>query len=255
MGASAAKSAANTQAQASRDAAQMQQQQFGQLQQNLQPYMQAGQTGLGGLMGILGLPGGSNAGSAGGMANLLSTPFSFNPSDLENTPGYQFTRDQALKAMNNQNSAQGLGLSGAQQKGLLQYASGLANQTYGDQYNRALQQFTANYGLASDQANRLAALAGMGQNSAAGMGNAGMQTATNMGNMLMGGANAQAAGRIGSANAMSAGIGGLSNNALLYSMLNNGNMGAATSGIGSGLGGIYGGQESAIGTGNYAGYA
>jgi hypothetical protein len=252
---SAAKSAANTQAQAAHDAAGVQQQQFEQMQQNLSPYMEAGKTGLGGLLGVLGLPGGVNTGNAGTLSNILSTPFSFNPSDLENTPGYQFTREQGLKALNNQNSSQGLGLSGAQQKGLLQYATGLANQTYGDQYNRALQQFTTNYGLASDQANRLAALVGMGQSSAAGVGNAGIQTGSNIGNLLTGAANAQAAGRIGSANAISSGIGGLSNAGLLYSMLNNGNMGMAASGTGNGIGGIYGGQESAIGTGNYAGYA
>lgn len=270
----AAKSAANTQADAANRSAdlqaqaamqgqQIQQQQFNQLQKNLQPYMQAGQTGLGGLMGILGLPGGSNTGSAGGMSNLLSTPFSFDPSQLENTPGYQFTLQQALKSMNNQNSAQGMGLSGAQQKGLLQYASGLANQTYGDQYNRSLQQFMSNYGIASDQANRLAALTSMGQNAAAGVGNAGMQTGSNIANLLMGGANAQAnlltgaanaqaAGRIGSANAINAGIGGLANNGLLYSLLNNNGTIGANSGMQTG---IYGGNESAIGTGNYAGYA
>lgn len=223
------------------------------MQGNLQPYMQAGQTGLGGLLGILGLPGGSNTGTAGALASKLNTPFNFDPSQLENTPGYEFTLQQGLKALNNQNSAQGLGLSGAQQKGLLGFATGLANQTYGDQYNRALQQFTANYGLASDQANRLAALAGLGQSSAAGVGNAGIQTGSNIGNLMTGAANAQAAGRIGAANAMNSTIGGLSNNAMLYSLLNNGSMNPAVTGNMNT--GIYGGNESAMGIGDYAGYA
>jgi|SRR6185369_3954413 len=254
MSSNASKSAANTQAAAADRASQLQMQQFQQMQGNLQPYMQAGQAGLSGLMGILGLPGGNTSGPIGQLANRLNTPFSFNPSDLENTPGYQFTLQQALKAMNNQNSAQGLGLSGAQEKGLMQYATGLANQTYGDQYNRALQQFTANYGLASDQANRLAALAGLGQNAAAGVGNAGIQTGSNIGNLMAGAANAQAAGQIGSANAINAGLGSLSNSGMLYAMLRGNNPSVAAP---SSSGGIYGGDTgNGFGMGDqFAGYA
>lgn len=253
----AAKSAANTQAAAADRASQLQMDQFNKMQQNLQPYMQAGQTGMGGLLGILGLPGGSNAGSAGGLAGLLSTPFSFDPSKLDQTPGYQFALEQGMKALNNQNSAQGLNQSGAQQKGLLQFATGLANQTYGDQYNRALQQFSANYGLASDQANRLAALTGMGQNAAAGVGNAGLQTGSNMANLLTGAANAQAAGQIGSANAMNGALSGISNNAMLYSMLRgNGGFGGGMGNTGGGSSGIYGMGNNQFGSADeFAGYA
>lgn len=195
---------------------------FNQLQQNLQPYLQGGNTGLTGLLGMLGLPEGQ-AGENAGLSNLLRTPFSFDASNLENTPGYQFTLQQGLKSLNNQNSAQGLGLSGAQQKGLLQYATGLANQTYGDQYNRALQQFTTNYGLASDQAGRLASLAGLGQNAAAGVGNAGMGSANSISGLLGQGASALGSGGIGAANARASALPNLANLGLagtgIYSLL------------------------------------
>ncbi|GAA0532462.1 hypothetical protein GCM10009097_57190 [Pigmentiphaga daeguensis] len=182
---------------------------FNRLQENLQPYMQAGGQGLQGLLGMLGA--GPGVGNSNAMSSYLTTPFQFDASQLEQTPGYQFTLQQGLKALNNQASAQGMGLSGAQSKGLLNFATGLANQTYGDQYNRALQQFQANYGLASDQFNRFSGLAGLGQNAAAGVGNAGMQTASNIGNLAQQGAAAQGSGLIGAANANASTLGNLGN--------------------------------------------
>lgn len=159
----------------------------------------------------------SGANSLGGMGDttglgaLLTRQFSFDPSQLEQTPGYQFTLNQGLKSLANQNAAKGLGLSGAQQKGALEYATGLADNTYGQQYQRALQSYATNYGLASDQYNRLAGLAGMGQSSAAGVGNAGMQTGSMIGNLMTQGANAQASGLVGAANAQTQGANNIMN--------------------------------------------
>jgi hypothetical protein len=247
--------------------------------------------------------------------------FNFNPTEqqLEQTPGYQFTLNQGLNNLDSRLAAKGLNLSGAQAKGIADYTTGLADQTYqqqfqnalqgyntnygvaantyntnfnnrfnaynanfsnqlnayntnfndqlnayndqyknqlegyiantgnqlnqynsnfnnalnqyntnyntglstyGTNYNNALNAFKTNYGISSDQYNRLAGLLGLGQNAAAGVGNAGIQTAANMGNAMMSGANAQAAGQIGSANAVSGALGGISNNAMLYSLLN-----------------------------------
>ncbi|WP_345245255.1 tail fiber domain-containing protein [Pigmentiphaga soli] len=183
---------------------------FQQLQERLKPFVDAGAgTGLQGLLGMLGV--GPGVGNSNAMSSYLTTPFQFDASKLDQTPGYQFTLQQGLKALNNQASAQGMGLSGAQSKGLLNFATGLANQTYGDQYNRALQQFQANYGLASDQFNRFSGLAGLGQNAAAGVGNAGMQTASNIGNLAQQGAAAQGSGLIGAANANASTLGNLGN--------------------------------------------
>lgn len=141
--------------------------------------------------------------------------FSFNPEDLQNTPGYQFTLDQGLRQVNNSAAARGLGLSGAQLKGATSFATGLANQTYGDQYNRALSSYNTNYQVAANDVNRLQNMVNMGQNSAAQQGQQGITGAQGAGNYLTQGANASAAGTMGTANAATNGI----NNYMLYNAL------------------------------------
>lgn len=171
--ASAAQSAAQTQANAANYAANLQNQQFQQLQTNLAPYMALGSQGQ----------------------NLLSQlgQFNFNPSDLTQTPGYQFNLQQGLKAAANSASGSGLNLSGAQQKGLANYASGLASNTYQQQFQNALTSYNTNL----QQANNLISL---GQNAAAGVGNAGLTTAANVGNLATQAGNATAAGQIAAGN-------------------------------------------------------
>lgn len=181
--ANASLSAAQMQEQSANYAANLQNQQFGQMQQNLQPYMNLGTTAMPQLMQMI---------NGGG--------FQFNPTEqqLSQTPGYQFTLNQGLKGVDNSMSAKGLNLSGAQAKGIGQYTTGLADQTYQQQYQNAYQNYNTNYG-------NLANLVNLGQNAAAGVGQAGMQNATNVGNTLMSGANAGAAGQVGAANATTQG--------------------------------------------------
>ncbi|UIY58090.1 hypothetical protein [Burkholderia cepacia] len=229
---SAAESAANTQADAANNAANLQWQQFQQMQKNLQPYMNLGTNNIQGMQDQL--------------AKLGGMQFSFNPTQaqLEQTPGYQFTLQQGMKNTNNALAAKGLNLSGAQAKGLADYTTGLADQTYQQQYQNALQQFATNYGVNTDQFNRLSGLVGLGENAAAGVGNAGLQTASNAGNILMSGANASAAGKIGAANAIGGGVSSLGGSGLLYSLMNNGG--------GGGAGGFYGNPFSTgLGIGSY----
>jgi hypothetical protein len=202
--ANASLSAAQMQTQAANHAADLQNQQFSQLQANLSPYMQLGSSSIGNLQALL------NGGS-------LNTKFSgpqWNPTEqqLQSTPGYQFALTQGLKGVDNSLSAKGLNLSGAQAKGISAYSTGLADQTYQQQfqnyqtqYQNALQQFQTNYGVSADQYGRLSNLVNLGQNSAAGVGQAGMTNATNVGNTLMSGANAGAAGQVGAANATTQG--------------------------------------------------
>lgn len=222
MQSSAASDAANTQAQAANNASQLQWQQFQQMQQNLQPYMQLGPQNIPGLQSQLG--------------RLQGMQFSFNPTmqQLEQTPGYQFTLNQGLNTVNNQLAAKGLNLSGAQARGIADYTTGLASNTYQQQYENALKNFMTNYGVQSDAYNRLSGLVGLGENAAAGVGNAGLQTASTAGNFLTSGANASAAGQIGSANALAGGLGSAAQGGLLYGLLGNNGLGAG------GGGGFYG---------------
>lgn len=115
---------------------------------------------------------------------------------LESLPGYQFTKQQGLQAVENSLNSRGLGgLSGSLGKGIARFVTGLADQTY------------------QQQLGNLMNLVNTGQNAATQTGTFGTQAATNAGSSLIGGANASAAGTVGSANAIS---GGLNNTANAY---------------------------------------
>ena len=168
--AAAATAAATTEANAATYAANLQNQQFQQTQQNLAPSMGLGTAAMPQLMNLLGL---GSQGSAG-----IQTA-------LQNVPGYQFTLNQGLQQLQNQQSATGQNLSGAQEKGLQNYTTGLAQSNY--------QQYLNNY----------MNTVGMGQNAASGLGSIGAANASSVGNTLMGGANATAAGQVAAGNAQS----------------------------------------------------
>lgn len=147
--------------------------------------------------------------------STLQQKFSFDSNNLANTPGYQFALQQGLKGTNNSLAAQGLGLSGAQAKGLSNFATGLADQTYGNQYNRALSTYNTNYQVAANNVSNLQNLVNTGQNSAAQTGQAGLAAANNAGNYLTQQGNAQAAGIAGIGQAANSGV----NNYMLYNAL------------------------------------
>lgn len=120
---------------------------------------------------------------------------------LQSLPGYQFALSQGLKTVQNQYGARGLGLSGAAQKGAAMFATGLAEQTFGDQWNR------------------LMGLATLGENAAAQTGAYGTQTAANIGNNLIGAANAQAAASIAQGQAVGNAANTISNMYVTNSLL------------------------------------
>lgn len=166
--ANAAQSAAQTEANAANYAANLQNQQFQTTQANLAPYMNVGTQALPQYLNLLGL-------GSQGTAGIQSA--------LSNMPGYQFSLQQGLKAAANNAAGSGLNLSGAQQKGLANYATGLAQNNY-NTYLSNLQNAV-----------------GTGQNAAAGLSSAGMTTAQNVGNLATSGASATAAGQIAGGNA------------------------------------------------------
>lgn len=122
--------------------------------------------------------------------------FSFNPTmeQLEATPGYQFAKTQGLKGVQNSASARGLGVSGAAEKGAAAFATGLADQTYQNQFANALNAYQANYGTASGiyglNSNKLFQAATLGENAAAQTGAQGTKLAENQGQYLTGQGNA-----------------------------------------------------------------
>jgi hypothetical protein len=215
---SASKSAANTQAQAAEDAAHLQNDQWNQTQANLKPYLDFGSSAINPLQAAMGY----NSDWSVNPASILQEGFNVpTAADAAATPGYQFTLNQGLKSVQNSAAARGLGTSGAALKGASTYATGLADSTYNDVFNRALQTFQTNYNSAAQRVNRLTGIVGSGQNAASGLGALGAQTTGNIANTLTSGANASAAGTIGSANAISNGLNGIASNALTAGLLTN----------------------------------
>ncbi len=76
----------------------------------------------------------------------------FNPGDLTSTPGYKFALQQGEQALDRQQAASGNYYSGAALKAAQDYGTGLASQTYGDEYNRWLQSQNNTYNMLSNQA-------------------------------------------------------------------------------------------------------
>lgn len=223
IGGIASNNAANTQAKAETTAANDQQQQQQQNTAALAPYNTIGQGAASNIQ---------NMGQFSYGQFQAPAAFNFQPTEaqLEATPGYQFNLDQGLKATQNSAAARGLGDSGAALKGAASYASGLADQTYQNQFSNALNSYNSNYtnSLAAYQANYGTAqgqyntnlgvqenLANLGENAAAGAGQLNTTLAGNIGQTAVGAANASAAGQVGVANAASSAASGLSNAFLL----------------------------------------
>lgn len=122
-----------------------------------------------------------NAGkdAANQLGNMMANP----QQALENLPGYQFAKQQGTNATINANAVKGLGSSGALLKGIGDYTTGLADQTFGAQWNRLL------------------GLAGLGKDSALGLGNILEKGGEAANNFYTSGVSGGAAGTVGEANA------------------------------------------------------
>lgn len=158
---------------------------YGQTKATLSPFVQGGTDALAQLKAN----------------NYYTNPIVMDQATLENTPGYQFTKTQGLKAVQNAAAARGLGVSGAALKGAANFATGLADSTYKTQFDIANTNQTNAY-------NRLKGLVDTGGNAAAGVGNIGQTAASTASNAQIGAGNAQAA----AANATGGAITGFANN-------------------------------------------
>ena len=201
---------------------------------------------LGRLSGLL------NPNGSGPLAALqkLTMPGADMSATLAQTPGYQFSLDQGLRASNNQLAARGLGGSGgAVAKGATNFAEGLAGNTWQsvvaalqNQYNSQLtgnqNQFTsqANAGqnLFNSEASAGQNLINTGTTAASALAGVGTNTANSITGSLTGAGNAQAAAANATGGAISNVAGQLPSNVLLSQLLKGQG--------GSGGGGIYSGN-------------
>lgn len=244
VGGVASNMAASKQASAANKATDTQAGQWAQTQQNLSPYMELGSSSISPLLQAMGY----------NVTKNSDGTYSYNGTDPNNilqqsygnftapteaqaqaSPGYQFTLDQGLKSVQNSAAARGLGTSGAALKGAASYATGLADSTYNDVYNRALNTYNANastfntnYNVAANNVNRLQGLVGNGQNAAATAGSLGAATAANIGNTLTSGANASASGIVGTSNALTGAMNNYANMQYVSGMMQNNAGGGST---------------------------
>lgn len=112
------------------------------------------------------------------------------PNAFQKSPGYNFLQQQGMQGIERSAAARGGAASGNALKALAQFNTGLAQQDYGNWWNRQ------------------AGLAGVGQSAANNIGAFGAQAAGNIGNALMDAGQARASGIVGGANALSQGLSG-----------------------------------------------
>lgn len=136
---------------------------------NQQPYLQAGQAGANHLASIINGP--------GFQAPTLD--------QARQTPGYEFQLEQGIGALDKSASATGNLYSGTQGTALEKYGQGLADSTYNNVYNQALQTYMTNYNTALGGAQ-------LGEGAAGTLGQQGNQAAAINTGIDLGGAEAQA---------------------------------------------------------------
>src|SRR5579859_5947605 len=129
----AAKSAAQLQHEDQTASLAEQQRQFNINQQNIAHWLKAGTQGINSLSSLLSTPG------QGLLTPWTDTFQAPTAAQAQATPGYQFAQQQGQNAIQNSAAARGGLLSTGTMKTLDQYSQGLADQTYSDTYNRALQ--------------------------------------------------------------------------------------------------------------------
>lgn len=181
-----ANKAADAQVSASEKAAAASMQQYYTTRQDLAPYRDQGQYASSLLNQQLG---------------YLTSPIAMDQEALEKTPGYQFTKAQGLKAVQNSVTARGLPVSGAALKGGATFATELANKTYKDQFDLENINRTNTY-------NRLKALVDTGVAAAGGnIVTAGQKSADTAASAAMAAGNAEAAAANKTGNAISGAAG------------------------------------------------
>lgn len=146
----------------------------------------------------------------------LVTPGPDQNAALEQTPGYQFSKEQGMKAVTSGLAARGLGgPGGALAKGGANFAEGLAGNTWQSVVNALL-------GSYQSGGNALQNIANTGAGSAGTLTGAATQTGGQIGSNMIGAGNASAGAAIGTGNAIGQGANSISSAVLLKQLLGGG---------------------------------
>jgi hypothetical protein len=217
VGANASSRAAKTQAQAAREAGDVQREIFERQVELGRPYREAGETALNKLIPLA----------------TEYTPFGMQ--QFQQDPGYGFRLSEGQKALERSAAARGGLMGGATGKALTRFGQEMGSQEYQNAFNRYQAERQA-------RLNPLQSLAGVGQTAANTLGAQAGQFGSNLAETIGAGAQARASGYMGAANAITGGVGQYMNyqqnqaqNSLLQQAL------AQRGGYGGGGGGGYGG--------------
>lgn len=187
IGREASESAADVQAQAARQGADITQSMFDQTRADTEPWRKMGEGSLYTMGALTGVDYPGAPGTAQERAALAQSRF-------EKTPGYGFRMSEGLKAIDSNLGARGMRGSGAADKARMRYAQGLAGDEYGNYYNR------------------LANLAGLGQATVGTQAQTAATAAGALGRSAQEAGQATASGYVGGANAVTNAL----NNLLYY---------------------------------------
>ena len=141
--------------------------------------------------------------------------------EFEESPGYQWTLDQGLKAGRNALSAMGRSRSGSHIKSATEYAENLASTEYDNFLNRWYKDQTEKRNAFNAQINPFLALSGMGQTATENTAQLGANTANQLTDLSVYRGNTSAQGDINQANALTGAIQGGVNNYLYANSLRN----------------------------------
>lgn len=215
-------------------AAQVQRDEFNQVQSNLSPWMNIGSEAAQALRYFTGIAGFGDPNGPNNFGGVQNSPLlqQASMSGYQASPWYQAAmagQQRGTDALVNRASSMGGPLSGNTLLALQNYGQQSALQGYGSYATDFASYQQRMY-------NMLAGLSGSGQNAATGLGGFGAGMANAVGSDLIGAGNARAAGTVGSANALAGGINGIGNaagNYLAYNqMMNNQNGGGGGGGGG-----------------------
>lgn len=221
IGADASRKAANTQADALRQSAEYQKQQFDLINEQQKPYREAGYTALSDITG---------------MKPYLTKQFTTEDFTSGIDPSYAFRLQQGQEATKRMANMGGGTIGGNALQGMEDYSQGLASTEFGDAFNRFQKQRSNIY-------NTLSSIAGLGQTSLGQTTEAGTQTGANVGNTMANIGAAQAGGIVGQANAITGGLQNYGNQQYLSNLL-----ASKPSGVNYGIN-IGGGGSTGGGTG------
>ena len=226
IGAKAAKSAANTQADAAYAAQELQKQQFDLVNAQQAPGRAMGYGAYNRIGSLLegtsptydaqGNPTGTQAGTG-----YLTHQFNADDLNANLAPNYEFMKNQGLGAVGQSLNVGGGGSNVT--RGGIKFAEDYAGNAYQSAFDNYLKQKTGIY-------NTLAGIAGLGQVAQGATNTAGQNYATNAGNLGVGAATASAGGTVGAANAITGGIGNAANTYMLSNLLGGGSVGGTGAG-------------------------